>query len=60
MHLLETFPVLALGLIVPLFDTNPGSKQDQWGRNENVPALSLEQPRRNIQRSIQGRLASQS
>ena len=40
MHLLETFPVLALGLIVPLFDTNPGSKQDQWGRNENVPGLN--------------------
>jgi hypothetical protein len=40
MDLLETFSVLALGLIVPLFDTNPGSKRDPWGKNENVPGLN--------------------
>jgi len=31
--------VLALGLVVPLFDTDPGSKQDPWGKNGNVPGL---------------------
>jgi acetyl esterase/lipase len=40
MYLAEKFPVLALGLIVPLFDTNPSSKQDPWGKNEDVPGLS--------------------